>query len=158
MKMKGFDTDTDITDRRAFLIAAASIAGATILLGTAVVAQYDPDPIFAAITAHRKATRTVDAAYAKLLQADDTRLADTEPMQIALNAEYRAADAMIGTAPTTRAGVRALAAHLGDERNYSAVGFIRRPIVLDGVTVGTQGGGDGAVEWLLAKHAEAIAV
>jgi hypothetical protein len=36
--------------------------------------------------------------------------------------------------------------------------FIRRPIVLDGVTVGSQSSyGPEAVDWLVAKHAAAIA-
>jgi hypothetical protein len=87
------------------LMVAACLASATIAGALAIAAAPSTvDPIRAAIAAHREAARTVDIAYAELLQAEDIDLADKGPMQDALNAEYPAAEAMIGTAPTTRSG------------------------------------------------------
>jgi hypothetical protein len=119
-----------------------------------------PDPVFAAaIAPHQETVRTVDDAYSAVLLAV-AEVADTGPMQDALNAEAIAARVMIETAPTTQAGLGALAAHLGDERNRSVRFFIRRPIILaDGTAVGSHSNFDlDAVDWLLAKHAAEIAV
>jgi hypothetical protein len=58
-------------------------------------------------------------------------------MQDALNAEAIAGRVIIETAPTTQAGLGALAAHLGDERHRNVRLFIRRPIILaDGTAAG----------------------
>jgi hypothetical protein len=90
------------------IAVAAGLAAATTAVGLAVLAQPAAsavDPIHVAIAAHREAARTTGLAHERPLQADDLRLADTGPMQNALTAEFRAAEAMIETAPTTQAGL-----------------------------------------------------
>jgi hypothetical protein len=58
------------------------------------------------------------------------------------------------------AGLQALADHPGDERNRNVRIFIRRPLFLpDGTAAGSHSSYDPeAVDWLVAKHAAAIAV
>jgi hypothetical protein len=77
------------------------------------------------------------------LQADDVRLADAGPMQNAIEGEYKAIKAMVETAPTTQAGLQALADHLhGDRQRNVGMSIERIHILSDGRKI-TSDGGDG---------------
>jgi hypothetical protein len=78
-------------------------------------------------------------------------------MQAALWAMCAAARALMGTAPTTYAGLWALEDYLNDDRNSSLIGSIKRAITTDNGFTYTMGGGPGAVDWLIAKRAAEIA-
>jgi hypothetical protein len=78
----------------------AILAGAATLPAMSIPAFAEPDPIFAAIEAHRRA----DAAYCAACEADVP--------EIAMDAAWAAADKLLNIRPTTVAGVAALLRYL----------------------------------------------
>jgi hypothetical protein len=102
------------TNRRAFLAAVPAVALAAALPSLPA----DADPIFSKINAHREAAATFWVENSKLTDVV-ARGNNWMPSQAAaaLMAAYAAGDELIATAPTTRAGVRALERHLRDEKN-----------------------------------------
>ncbi len=80
-------------------------------------------------------------------------------MQAALWAELAAAKALIETAPTTRAGLRALESYLRKDRNNNArMGIQMTGTTDDGYTYTWSSGGPESVDWLIAKRAEIVGV
>ena len=67
--------------------------------------------------------------------------------------DIRVTEALVATAPTTQAGLRALADHLRPKEHRAAWLHIRWPF-----GSGMMGGGDGAGEWLLEKRAADLTV
>jgi hypothetical protein len=138
--------ESNTTTRRTLLVAVPAVAVMALTTPSA-----DADPIFAAIDAHREADGKVDTEHAKLvavgLDGDNWM-----PTQAALMAECAAAKALIGTTPTTRAGLLALEAHLRDDRHRSARWAIRIPVILDGFRA-TSNCEQEAVDWLIAQRA-----
>src|SRR6266850_2157169 len=112
------------------------------------------DPIFAAIAEHQASIENTDRADETLLAAGIE--GDHRPMQAALWAMCAAARVLMGTAPTTYAGLRALEDYLNDDRNRSLIGSIERTITRDDGSTYRIGGGAGAVGWLIAKRAAEI--
>src|SRR6266851_1586191 len=148
-------TDFNPTNRREFLatMAVAVFAGAVMALPSPSSA----DPIFAAVDAHRDRLDVTDLANKRLTAAGPDW--DSRPMQAALWAELAAARVLIGTAPTTRAGLRALGDHLNDDRNCGAIHFIERTVTTDDGYTYTISGGPKAVDWLIAqREAEIVGV
>jgi hypothetical protein len=101
------------------------------------------DPVFAAIDAHVAVVVEVERKVA----LDDPG-ANCGNM-------FECAKVVVNTAPTTSAGLQALAAHV---RQYFAYGSgdalcIVRPLPGGGM----HGGGVGAAEWLIAKRAAELA-
>jgi hypothetical protein len=146
---------TDIT-RRAILTVAASLAAATATLGLAIGVASDtnpaPDPVFAAIDTHQEAAAKFHGENAKL------GATDIDDAQAALVAWAATAEALIGTAPTTRAGVRALDRHLREGDGRFAVNWIERPMTLaSGRTCMMIGGGPEGIDYLIGKRAAALA-
>jgi hypothetical protein len=74
-------------------------------------------------------------------------------MQAAVMAEYAAAGALIETAPTTRAGLRALESLLREDRSSSARWCIRMPTECGYYLSSDRPEG---VDWLIAKLAAEI--
>jgi hypothetical protein len=105
-----------------------------------------PSRLYAAIDAHFTAVAETDRQIA----LDEAGLIgdDCSAMQAAMVADWAAARALIGTAPTTLAGLRALDDYL---RHSDARWFVRRP------------GADpwdrlaDPVNWLIAKRAAELA-
>jgi hypothetical protein len=78
-------------------------------------------------------------------------------MQAALWAEHAAAKALIETAPTTRAGLRALESYLREDRNNNArMGIQMTGTMESGRTYTWSSGGPESVDWLIAKRAAEI--
>jgi hypothetical protein len=134
-----------MTSRRSFLTtAAAGAAGLAAVPAFAIPA----DPVFAAIDAHAQAMQEVnrlivDGPWDRAVQDAATRN------------EFRTGEVLIGTAPTTRAGLLALAAHLRDERSAPAVFVcIARPAM---IATGRLTPVSYHVEALIAKRAAALA-
>jgi hypothetical protein len=122
------------------------------------------DPIFAAIDAHAASVGTVWTLQARLLRmiggdmaaAEDLcRSPETRAVQAALLAECAAGTVLIATAPTTSAGLRALADHLRDDRYRGARWFIERTVTTDG---GFSYDSRGNVDWLIAKRAAELGI
>jgi hypothetical protein len=131
-----------------------SRATATLGLAIGVVLETTPDPIFAAIDAHREAGAKFHSENAKLGATD----IDDRPAQAALVAWAATAEALIGTPPTTRAGVRALDRHLREGDGRFAVNWIERPMTLaSGRTCMMIGGGPEGIDYLIGKRAAALA-
>ena len=86
------------------------------------------DPIFAAIDTHRETVGNADRANERLTAAGPD--GDWRPTHAALVAEIAAAKALIGTAPTTHAGLRALEEYL--RRNDHVSRGIERTVTTDG--------------------------
>jgi hypothetical protein len=93
----------------------------------------DSDPIFAAISRHNETARALDATLAERQRLYtpgnfpelDPGLAD---------AEQEAAAVVVNTVPTTRAGLKALEAHLAKERSSLCWAQIRNQLVDEGQT------------------------
>jgi hypothetical protein len=120
------------------------------------------DPIFAAIAAHREAAATFQIVIEALtLEGEAAGPAgpcpDVRPLDAACKARYYAAQALIETAPTTHAGLRALENHLRDDRHSLARGFIRLPVIDDDGRFIQQCGYPEAVDWFIAQRASEIA-
>jgi hypothetical protein len=142
-------TELNTTNRRAFLTTMA-VAGTAVVAGAVALSpSAEADPIFAAIDTHRNTT-------IHPLEGDGPY----EPGQVekfveTTVAKSRAALALIATAPTTRAGLRALDAHLRQDNR--ARWYIRRPgedpfARLADATASCEE----AVNWLIAKRAAEI--
>jgi hypothetical protein len=114
----------------------------------------DPDPIFAAIAEHQASIQNADRENARLEAAGSD--GDWRPTHAALMAIGAAARVLMGTAPTTYAGLRALEDYLNDDSNRSLIGHIERTITTDDRFTYRMGGGPGAVNWLIAKRAAEI--
>jgi hypothetical protein len=82
---------------------------------------------------------------------------DYSAIQASVRAEFAAAKALIETAPTTRAGLKALAGHLSIDRNRSARMQISFTVTTDGYTYTCGSDGPEGVDWLIAKYAAALA-
>jgi hypothetical protein len=150
-------TDKNITTRRTFLsiVSAGIAAGATALAAVPALAL-PVDPIYSAIAAHREAIANFNTENAKLTAAGGPDVSDCRPAQAALSAECAAAKAVVATAPTTRAGLRALEVHLREDDSRLALHFIERPVTVDGLHMGTVSGGP--VDWLIAKRAAELGI
>jgi hypothetical protein len=115
-----------------------------------------PDPILAAIDAHREAVGKFDTENERLAAAGGPDGSNWHPAQAALLAATAAKKALVDTAPTTHAGLRALEDYLYDEDNRSVVLCIEQTgTTEDGCTYITWGGPD-SVRWLIAKRAAEI--
>jgi hypothetical protein len=83
------------------------------------------------------------------------------PAQTALLAEFAAAKALIATAPTTRAGLRALAAHLREDDSFLALRFIQHPQTLEWCEkfgkLTAEARDRDLVDWLIAQRAAELA-
>ena len=155
---------SDATSRRNFLTTAAGIAAGATTLAAVPALAVPVDPVFAAIDAHAESVRTVQARHERLLRmiggdmaaAEDLcRSPETRAVQAALLAECAAGTVLIATAPTTSAGLRALADHLRDDRYRGARWFIERTVTTDG---GFSYDSRGNVEWLIAKRAAELGI
>jgi hypothetical protein len=155
---------SDATSRRNFLTSTAGIAAGATAIATVPALALPADPIYSAIDAHAESVRTVWTLHARLLRmiggdmavAEDLcRSPETRAVQAALLAECAAATALIETAPTTRAGLRALADHLRDDRYRSALWFIERTVRTDG---GFSYDSRGNIDWLIAKRAAELGI
>jgi hypothetical protein len=144
-------TLSNTTNMRTLLstMAAGVAAGATAGHLAAVPAVALPvDPVFAGIDAHVTAMAELDHQVALYKAgATDGRTINAGDM-------FQCAKVVVETAPTTAAGLRALADHLRQHFGYGS-GFalcISRPF---GGSM--MGGGVGAAEWLIAKRAAELA-
>jgi hypothetical protein len=145
-------TNTSVTRRGALGAIAAAIAAVTVADARPTDAAPAIDPIFAAIAEHQASIQKADRANETLLAAGIG--GDWRPVQAALLAESAAARVLIGTAPTTYAGLRALEEYL--RRNEHVSWAIERTVTTDdGYTYKTSGGRKG-VDWLIAKRAAEI--
>jgi hypothetical protein len=157
--------DSNTTNRRAFLTMAAGVAaGATAAVPALAIPA---DPIFAAIDAHAESVRTVWTLQARLLgmiggdmavAEDLCRSPETRAVQAALLAECAAGTALIETAPTTSAGLRALEDHLRDDRFRSARMQISYTVTANGHTYTCGSDGPEGAAWLIAKRAAELGI
>ena len=81
---------------------------------------------------------------------------DTLPIEAAVRAGHITAAALIDTAPTTQAGLRALESHLLDDRYAHARGFIRVPPGRDYMFSLDSTRNHKNVDFLIAKRAAEI--
>ena len=141
------------TNQRTFLATMAVAVPAV-----AVMALTSPprDPIFDAIDAHREAIAKFNTEHERPVAAGGPDGSNWHPAQAALMAEVAAAKALIETAPTTRAGLRALERHLHEDDSRLALHFIKRPFTVDGRRMGAVSGGSEGVDWLIAQRAAEI--
>ena len=107
------------------------------------------DPIFAAIVEHRASVLKTN----RLLE-----IADHDSMvHDLLRSERRAAQALVATAPTTHAGLRALDEHLREDAHRGAIHLIRHTVTTDdGTTYTISGDLDQGVNRLIAQRAAEI--
>jgi MoxR-like ATPase len=106
---------TDTTRRRLVASAVALAAGTATNLGAiALTRAAEPDPIFAAIAAHRQAWKNLDGCSA--LDEADTTEADAELDRLWL-AHDNARAALIN--PTTTAGAAALLRYVAEHAKAS---------------------------------------
>jgi hypothetical protein len=139
----------DQTRRHLLTIAASGIIAA--LVAPSTLAGSSADPIYGAIDAHREAAATFQTVV-EVLERKAGPCPDVRPFDAAVEARYAAGKALIETAPTTRAGLWALEAHLRDDRHSFARWFIRLPLILDdGRLRTTSCGGPEAVDWFIAR-------
>lgn len=131
--------------RRLFLAAgsAATVFGA--LSQAAAVAVTDDDPIFTAIDRHRFAWRALsqanDGICPVLAKEHDRKVSKADQVLYAAadKEESEALDALLGTAPTSKAGIRAAIEYLsefdvtGFPDNLAAfhVSLLRSPVLAD---------------------------
>ena len=147
-------TRITITDRRSFLaITAGAVAACAGLFAMAAV-----DPIYAALDAHREAATAFYAANARLTAEGLTDSIYWQTANATLTAQCLAGAALIDTAPTTRAGLRALEVELrkdtGDARMLRR--RISHPRTVDGIPYTSHDGSTEAVAWFIAKRAAEI--
>jgi hypothetical protein len=103
---------TITVDRRKLLLAAVVGLAATATAGIAIAAPVAADPIFAAIEAHREASCAYDAASkAAWARYNLGYVSECDALVAAI-------DRVIDTAPTTRAGLKALSDYLADAENW----------------------------------------
>jgi hypothetical protein len=96
--------------RRAIVAGATAMPAVAALPAIAGAAQ--PDPIFAAIAAHRTAWAAVDAAAIRLDDEGAPQEKEEAELRPLSDVEDEAQTALIDTEPTTMAGVVALLRHL----------------------------------------------
>jgi hypothetical protein len=113
------------------------------------------DPIFAAIEAHAKATDEIWALSEKSLAVGPENM-DFDLVQAAVVACHELDAALIDTAPTTRAGLRALDAHLRQDRHKNARWYIPRLTGKRLPPFSTHIDSLEGVDWLIAKRAAEI--
>jgi hypothetical protein len=109
--------------RRHFLTTAAAALACGLVL-TALLAIAGHDPIFAVIDANLAATRAVDEAL----------MAGAFHSELQVAAEHATAEAVVNTAPSTWAALRALKRHLSDDRNSLCWWHIRDKLLAEGQT------------------------
>lgn len=114
-----------------------------------------PDPIFAAIDAHARATDALWALHEESLAVGPEN-ADHLPLETAVRACFETEAALIDTAPTTRAGLRALEAHLRQDRHKHARWSIPRLAKTRNAPFSTHIDSLESVDWLIAKRAAEI--
>jgi hypothetical protein len=102
---------TITVDRRELLLTLAAGLAATATAGIAIAAPADADPIFAAMDAYREAIMKFDAGLAKW-GAEGAADANWPPVNVELSAMLVAERALMDTAPTTLAGLRAFESYL----------------------------------------------
>ena len=157
-----------ITTRRTILAAGAALAVAATLVTGAAIAMPAPDPIFAAIEAHRAACAAFDLVYAPVRAAwpvqaiDLVDVLDFDHIHAVADLETAATNSLLDTAPTTRGGLRALEAHLTDERSYLLRHLAWQRLNAEGhrfprATEGREFN-DAPVAMFLARHAAALGV
>jgi hypothetical protein len=152
-----FDLRRRLEDLRAWLSSAdapkkpvkvAPIGEAmTVLIGVA------PVSVFAAIEVHAKASDELWALHEES-HALGPQNADHLPIEAAtVAAELGASQTLINTAPSTLAGLRALEAHLREDRHRSAQGIIKITSTTEtGRTYAYSSWGHESVDRLIAKR------
>lgn len=103
------------TTRRAFVAGLAAAAPVAAMASLPAVAAAEPDPIFAAIAAHERASAAYSEALLKRDDAEENKISDPEiieanfeAVELAAEADTEAAIALVSTIPTTIAGALAL--------------------------------------------------
>jgi hypothetical protein len=130
---------------------------------TSITVIADADPIFAAIYAHRQAVTALETMNAKVV-AEDLHEWDgpfkiaPAGLSIALSATLAPAEALMDTAPTTRAGLRAFEGYLLEDGMGPRMvrPMIKYPSTVEGITFISAGVGPEGVDWLIAKRAAEI--
>jgi hypothetical protein len=143
----------DTTRRHLLTIAAGGAVAAAISADARAYPGHAADPIFAAIDAHRASVETTD----RLLELAELRGMSADLYSVvhdSLRSERKTAKALTGTAPTTRAGLRALEEYLR-RNDYLSLAIERTATTDDGYTYKHSGGPEG-VDWLIAKRAAEI--
>ena len=150
-------SDPSLPHRRSLLAGLAAMVPVAALSTVPAIAAaaVTPDPIFAAIEAHAKADDEFWTLYEELLAVGPEN-AGHLPIEATVVAEFKAARAMIDTAPTTHAGLRALEAHLRADRHYTARGFIGVPCGRGFAHHFDGAENQKSVDWLIAKRAAEI--
>jgi hypothetical protein len=119
------------TDRRHFLaIFASAVAACAGLAATGLPAIAAADPIFAAIDDHRAAGRAFDAAFRVAWLRNGYGGGPSVSVECAV--EVAAIDRVIDTAPTTRAGLKALSDYLTEIRSGCISGMISQRLQAEG--------------------------
>jgi hypothetical protein len=153
-----------IDGRRKFLTKTAGALVALTGLALASPAIAGRDPIFAAIDAHREAVTAFNALNAKMIEealiasngAPLPLQSAPERLQAAFSALLVPAAALIDTAPTTRAGLRALERHLREDDSLWARRFIELPVTRNGITLTSRDESLESIDRLIAKRAAEI--
>jgi hypothetical protein len=114
---------------------------------TSITAIADADPIFAAIDTHRQAVTALETMNAKVVE-----------LSIAFSATLAPAEALMDTAPTTHAGLRAFEGYLLEDGMGPRMvrPMIKYPSTVEGITFISAGVGPEGVDWLIAKRAAEI--
>ena len=157
---------TITVDRRKLLLTMAAGLAATATAGFAIAAPVTVDPIFAAIDAHRQAVTAFETIHATwveeaLFASNGAQLPLQEApcdLSIAFSAQCVAANTLIGTAPTSHAGLQALERYLLDDSMGSRMArqSIWYPSTLEGITFTSIDGSQASVDWLISKRAAEI--
>ena len=113
--------------RRVILTIMASAAAVAAVPITVPATAEPADPIFAAIDAHTRVVDAMSAMHERMLAESPPRFDNNgdmickmvgpdHPAAVACRACFDAEKTLITTAPTTQAGLQALAAHLRNDR------------------------------------------
>jgi hypothetical protein len=141
----------EVSDEQGVALLISALTGVPIESGDAT------DPIFATIEAHAKASAALWALHEESLAVGPENAGHLQ-IEAAVAAELDAAKALIDTAPNTQIGLRALEAHLREDRHRSARGFIKRTHTTEtGRTYTSSNWELENVDWLIAKRAAEIA-
>jgi hypothetical protein len=153
-------------NRRAVLAIAAGATAAA--LGAVPSLALPVDPVFAAIDRYRDAVATFLVEHAKLTASGITG-ENWRPMDAAFRVAFAASYALIGTAPTTRAGLRALEKQLRDKTSVPSAPVVEYTVNIAGQPVShvvdswlAFEGADGTfshwdVDWLIARRTAELA-
>jgi hypothetical protein len=114
----------------------------------------DADPILAALNVHQEAIVKLNTEHAKLV-AEGLTDTNSQPVGAALMATYAAGEALMDTAPTTYAGLRAFEGYLLEDSMGPRMArrMIKYPSTVEGITFISAGDGHEGVDWLIAKRA-----